>query len=274
MTHTAINKFCRRKELPFLEARYALNSDACYQKHSHSSFSIGVVENGISRHYQAGRTDKIGPGAVAITNADVVHNCNPDMSKRWSYHMLHIDCQWLKSLATQMRDVHGIRMPVTSRLPAVMYDAELYQTIVTLNRETHGFGSSLAIQSRLTTMMSRLLHEAGDLNNHSPVIQSHPAVKRVLEFLHDSEEMAVSLDELADIARLSPYHLIRLFRQEVGLTPHAYQINVRVNRAKQLLRQKKPLAQIALETAFSDQAHFQRCFKRHTAMTPAQYQKD
>ncbi|OZG71670.1 hypothetical protein BTA51_20155 [Hahella sp. CCB-MM4] len=274
MEQTAINKFCRRKELPFLEARYALNSDACYQKHSHPTFSIGVVERGTSRHYQTGQTHRIGPGAVAITNAEVVHNCNPDMSRRWSYHMLHLDTDWLDSLAGQMQEVHGISPPDTSHLPAVLYDIELYNDIVEVNRDMQGKGSTLEIESRLTTMMSRLLHQAGHLDSHDPIPRSHPAVKRVREFLHDSEEMAATLDELANIAQLSPYHLIRLFRQEVGLTPHAYQINIRVNRAKQLLRQQKPLAQIAQETAFSDQAHFQRCFKRHTAMTPAQYQKD
>ena len=75
----------------------------------------------------------------------------------------------------------------------------------------------------------------------------------------------------ATLPGLGRYQLIRAFRTATGLTPHAYLINAKVNRGRQLLNQGQALAQVAYQLGFADQSHFQRVFKAHVGVTPGQY---
>ena len=80
-----------------------------------------------------------------------------------------------------------------------------------------------------------------------------------------------SLEQLSRLAGMSRYQLIRAFRAATGMTPHAYQLNLSVNRARSRLRAGTTLAQLAHELGFADQSHFQRVFKAHAAITPGRY---
>ncbi|WP_246125379.1 AraC family transcriptional regulator [Exilibacterium tricleocarpae] len=266
-----INKVYRPSQLPYLEGRYALDSNNCYRRHSHPTFSLGVVEQGRGRHYQEHRTQPIGPGAVVAINADVVHNCNPYANQNWGYHMLYIECDWLAALARDIGAAHGSHPSSAPMWQPVAYDADLYRDIVALNYQLSSGADALDTQTRLVDLLGRLLHNQNHRRGRPEPPASHPAIMRARDYLHDNTHRSVTLEELAGIAQLSPYHLIRRFKREIGLPPHAYQVNVRVNRAKQLLREKMSIAEVAAATGFSDQAHLQRNFKSHTAMTPAQY---
>ena len=84
----------------------------------------------------------------------------------------------------------------------------------------------------------------------------------------------LSLKELSENMQMSRYALIRLFKHYFGLTPHAYQLNRKVNKARKLLKNDGDIAQLAHELEFSDQSHFHRVFKQHTGVTPKQYYKN
>jgi AraC-like DNA-binding protein len=73
---------------------------------------------------------------------------------------------------------------------------------------------------------------------------------------------------------MSRYHFIRAFQREVGMTPHAWQLDLRINAARGLLDQGEPLADLALRLGFADQSHFQRAFKQRVAATPGDYQSN
>jgi len=76
---------------------------------------------------------------------------------------------------------------------------------------------------------------------------------------------------LAETAGMSRYHFVRAFRREVGMTPHAWQIDARIRRARHLLNGNVSLADVALLLGFADQSHFQRAFKQRVAATPREY---
>ena len=85
---------------------------------------------------------------------------------------------------------------------------------------------------------------------------------------------AVPLGTLATYAGLSAFHLCRVFGEAVGMTPHAYQTQVRVRYAKSLLSAGLPIGLAAVEAGFYDQAHLTRHFKRIVGLTPGRYVKD
>jgi AraC-like DNA-binding protein len=81
----------------------------------------------------------------------------------------------------------------------------------------------------------------------------------------------VSLKELAALVGLSRFQLLRSFSRRMGITPHAFLIQRRVILAQQLLRGGQPVAQVAMETGFSDQSHLTRVFARQVGVTPGSY---
>jgi len=89
--------------------------------------------------------------------------------------------------------------------------------------------------------------------------------------LEGQDPAQLNLEVLAREAGLGRYQLIRAFRTATGLTPHAYVLNARVNRGRQLLGEGLALAEVAYQLGFADQSHFQRVFKAHVGVTPGQY---
>ncbi|MGH9335698.1 MAG: helix-turn-helix domain-containing protein, partial [Vicinamibacteria bacterium] len=85
---------------------------------------------------------------------------------------------------------------------------------------------------------------------------------------------SVSLALLSGVAGLSSFHLNRAFRLAYGLPPHAFQTQLRVARARKLLREGLPPAAAAAETGFTDQSHLHRHFKRVVGVTPAVFRKN
>ena len=97
------------------------------------------------------------------------------------------------------------------------------------------------------------------------------AVQRVKAMIEGGYRETLPLDELATEAGMSRYHLLRAFRHRVGMTPHAWQIDLRIQQSRRLLNQGLPLAEVALQLGFADQSHFQRAFKQRVAATPGEY---
>jgi AraC-like DNA-binding protein len=99
----------------------------------------------------------------------------------------------------------------------------------------------------------------------------HAVVRRVRDYLCEAYARQVSLDELAGVAGMCKYALVRAFSKEVGMPPHAYQTYVRVLRARELIAAGRRLSSVALDVGFTDQSHLSRNFKRVLGVTPGRY---
>jgi AraC family transcriptional regulator len=100
-------------------------------------------------------------------------------------------------------------------------------------------------------------------------------LRGVVEYIEGRLDVGPSLEQLAAVARLSPYHFARQFKAATGLPPHQYVITRRVERAKLLLQARTDLslAEVAAQAGFSDQSQFSRHFKRLVGVTPGQFRK-
>ena len=93
-------------------------------------------------------------------------------------------------------------------------------------------------------------------------------LKRILNYIGDHLDKDISLEILASLVAISPFHFCRLFKQSTGLSPHQYVIRERVERAKSLLLRGNTVTQAAFEVGFSDAAHLHRHFKQRFGITP------
>jgi AraC family transcriptional regulator len=98
-------------------------------------------------------------------------------------------------------------------------------------------------------------------------------LRAVLEYIEEHLDASPTLEQIAAVARLSPYHFARQFKAATGLPPHEYVIARRVERAKQFLQVggDLSLAEVAARAGFSDQSQFSRHFKRLIGVTPGQF---
>jgi AraC family transcriptional regulator len=94
----------------------------------------------------------------------------------------------------------------------------------------------------------------------------------VLEYIQAHLGSDLSLDTMADQIGMSRCYFATQFKQSMGITPHQYVNQQRIEKAKQCLRsQKLSISDIAIECGFSNQSHLTKVFKRQTGTTPKIY---
>ncbi len=128
-------------------------------------------------------------------------------------------------------------------------------------------------ETLLSLLAQLLLSHVQDAGALPRLGWEHPAVKRIKEYLQAHYAEEVALQELAGMVNLSPFYLSRVFRQAIGLPPHAYQTKLRLEHARTLLVQGYDVGSVAHATGFFDQMHFTKQFKRHYLMTSGSYRR-
>ena len=259
--------FKKCEALPFVTLCRANGSSACYHIHSHDEFSFGVIDAGEADYRNMRHQHHIGAGTTVTINPGDAHSCNP-RAGRWSYRMLFVDTAWVGSLQQEMCGSALDYLPFAGQL---VDDSGSFAQFAEIFESLSQADNTLAAESLLMAFFER--HFAPDSSAGSRrVLIEQRGLARVRELLLDRLDANVSLDELSAASGLSRYHLIRSFKQQYGQSPHAFQLDHRINRAKGLLERGDSLSDTALQLGFADQSHFQRHFKKRLAVTPKQYQ--
>jgi AraC family transcriptional regulator len=99
-----------------------------------------------------------------------------------------------------------------------------------------------------------------------------PRLRRLLAYIEEHLSDDLTLKRMAAEAELSPFYLARVFKSEVGKSPHQYVLDRRIARARTMLRDTTiPIADLALATGFSSQSHLSTWFRRLVGVSPAHY---
>lgn len=267
----SVDELWRDPALPFVESRRACHSRACYRAHSHPTFSIGAVDDGYSRFTGAeGGQQRLTPGTLVLVPAQRVHACNPEPGQAWSYQMLHVHADWLAALRLEA----GLACATPGAPARISHCAQLYRQFCELNDVLFSHASTLEKEAALVAFLGDNDFAEQPTLVAAPVPPLAPTTLRALTRRIELEGPGqLNLDELARQTGMGRYALIRAFRAATGLTPHAYLLNARVNRGRQLLGQGQALADVAYRLGFADQAHFQRVFKAHVGITPGLYRQ-
>ncbi|NIE68018.1 AraC family transcriptional regulator [Burkholderia sp. Ax-1719] len=267
----ATPSFWRDDALPFIEVRAITDGRKVrYGRHAHSTFSIGSILGGRSTYLNGDTLEHIHAGAVVVINAQVVHACNPADDEAWAYRMFHIDVTWLARLQHTLG--FGAQEGFRPFAQTLTWDANLFNGLNALyDLLVDPHAEVLRKESAATqyfTQLQQTLNPAPDGNTSRAPDQR---IKRAAEFIDDNYTRALKLEEICAAADLSPSYLIRAFREQYGLTPHAYVVNRRIEFSRAQLRRGHAIADVAAEAGFADQAHLQRAFRQFVAATPGQY---
>jgi AraC-like DNA-binding protein len=262
-------KFWLARDLGNFEVLRATFIRHSYSRHTHEGFAIGVIERGAEEFYYRGATHIAPAGSIVVINPGEIHTGNAVTREGWSYRMLYPDASLLQQVASELRG-HQSDIPF---FPAPIFqDTYLASIIHRLHLSLEDPASTLERESRLVEAFAQLIVRHADNRLQARAVRKErQSVRRVREYVEAHYAENVSLEQLANVANLSPFHLLRVFQDETGLSPHVYLTQIRITRAKSLLAFGLSIAQVALETGFVDQSHLTRQFKRHTGITPGQY---
>jgi AraC-like DNA-binding protein len=257
----------RWQELPGVELLRADFRRHAFVPHWHDAYMFATSAHGAERVRHLGREQVVGPETLMMLNPGELHDGEAeDPETGWHFRVLYCSAE---SVAEVVRE-RGLRMPGELRFErAMLEDAQAADAFLAMHAGLEGAESRLERDTHFVVGLARLLEfaaVAGERRVEAGV--SREAVERAREYLHAAWWRPVSLDGLAEVAGLSRYHLLRTFRAQFGLPPHAYQMQLRVLRAKELLFGGMAAKDAALEAGFYDQAHLTNALRRYTGVTP------
>jgi len=243
-----------------------------YDPHFHSSYLLGVTECGLQQFHCRKKLINSHKGQVFMLEPQEMHDGYAPEPLGFTYKMLHIDSEWLNHKYDGLFEnkINGFELAIESNLKTDYYIAELilsvYQTI-----------SQKEAQIFRDTQLDLLLEQLIDkqyLNKRENSIHALPNIaSKIREILHESIFNDLSLDDLAILVGIDRFYINRVFKQSFNCAPHQYLIRLRLDKAKQLLKQGFSAASVANFLCFADQSHLGRWFKRCYGITLHQYQK-
>lgn len=263
--------YWRDAALDGLELLHAYYVNHRFAPHTHETFAIGVILEGAQAYTppREGR-DVMPAGSIAVINPGKLHAGHAADEYGYRYRMLYPHPRILHQIAEEMS---GRACGIPQFPHPVIYDKSLARRLAVMHRTLEDPTTSLLTrQSALVDALGQMIRRHADIPA-KPIGGERQAVRRARFYLEEHFANPVSLDTLAEVAGLSRFHLCRVFANQVGVPPHQYLLQVRLRRAKALLRQGRSIATAALETGFADQSHLTRRFQKIVGTTPGAYQR-
>jgi AraC-like DNA-binding protein len=188
-------------------------------------------------------------------------------SDHWRYRSFYLTRQALDVVA------RGLGIAATPHFTSnAIDDPALVAAFTALHHAIEDGGDALAAREQLYRSFAALFARHGSGGGaiaSAPVDRS--VIAAIVDFMHAHHDQELSLDDMGRRFALTPFQLIRAFKKAVGLTPHAYLTQLRLNQACRLLRRATPIAEAAAAVGFYDQSALTRHFKRSYGITPLQY---
>jgi AraC-like DNA-binding protein len=247
-----------------------IESGRHYGRHFHASYGLGVMDDGAHRSASGHGAVDAFAGDILTTNPGEVHDGRPlgAPSRRW--RTMYMPPEIVASIAVERSDSTAVAFTA-----AAFGDAQLQWAVRRLLARmadwTAGRGDALACEEALVAACALMIER------HSTVAGADIApaadMTRVIERLADAPSVTPTLAELAGLAGLGRFQLLRRFRQALGTTPHAWLVQQRAERARGLLTRGVAIAEAAAACGFADQSHLTRVFVRCFGFTPGAWRR-
>jgi AraC-like DNA-binding protein len=262
--HKTFTKVFTDESLPFLELRYS-NSNAHYKRHFHDTFSIGVNKEGRSIYENSTKSYTLDKNMLSIINPLEVHSCNSCSDVLNIYYMLYLDT----SLCMNIQKLINCEIEEFVKIPIhILEDESFYKDFISLCEFIFHDNSILEKEDELIKFFLNFFSLYLE-NKEVELVDER--FREILLYLDENYKENISLDELSNKFELNSFYIIRLFKSQMNLTPHSYLLNVRINKAKEYLKNGYSIIDTALECGFFDQSHFHKNFFKIVAITPKEY---
>jgi len=260
----------RPADLAGVEVRSGIAVTEPYPRHWHEEYQFCFIQAGGGELFYRGIHHDTPPTSLFVVYPGEVHA--NQTATGCSFRSIYVAPELIGAAAFGL-DESAQALPFFP--DPMVFDPEVTAVYRTLHGALESPAATLERESLMMELFTGLIGRHAQVRPRPAAAgREHGAVGRVREYLVENYARNVTLGELARVANLSPFHLTRVFAREVGMPPHAFQTQVRVARAKRLIRGGLSLAGVAAATGFADQSHFIRQFKRLMKITPGEYLKN
>ena len=247
-----------------MEALHARFVQHAYVPHSHPTWTVAVVHHGAARFEVDATHQRADRGELFVLEPEAVHTGMAAVPEGWAYKVLYLDPALLHDW-----DERDDAAPRAARW-VVFRDHALRSSLLRMHAVLGAGTAGLKLDDAVVAALEALRPHLRP-GPPAPRGGSEHAAVRAREYLTEHWDQPVSLAVLSSFAGLSRFELARRFRQQIGLTPHGFQTNLRVARARGLLSAGEPIARVAVGCGFADQPHLTRTFRRAVGVTPGRF---
>lgn len=263
-------RFWTDVSLDGLELLHADYQTQEFAPHTHDSYAIGVVLSGALSFRPKSPSDVVLSGHIMVIHPGEVHTGRCVGEDGCKYRMFYVHPTFLLELHQHLsgKTAHSLFFR-NQRIKDDNTAGLLHSLHVAIEKSK---APAIEKESRLIEAMTHLL-----VRHATPrpfVFQetlNRKYVRTAKEFIEEHYKNNLSLKEIARAVNTSPFHLLRMFKAETGLPPHAYLTQYRIRKARHFLSKGTPIVQVALQTGFCDQSQFTKRFKQLVGTTPGQF---
>lgn len=238
-----------------VEVLHARFTEHAYPMHAHDSWALLIVDDGAVR-YDLDRHERGAFGdLVTLLPPHVPHNGCATSPQGFRKRVVYLDTGQLPA------DLVGASVDTSA-----FRDPGLRRMVAALHRDLLTPGEDLEAEGRLADITERLRTRLG-----CPAVPTRPdgaAARRLRDLLESRIVTGLSLQDASRLLHFHPAYLVRAFGREFGMSPHQYVISRRVDLARRLILQGRPLGAVATASGFYDQPHLVRHFKRILGVSP------
>lgn len=239
--------------------------------HVHGSLCLGSSLKGERIIMACGHETRIHEGRLFLIPAKMAHACSTDTGKDHSYRIIAIKPQFIDQVRMDMG--LGTKSATSFQVSEIEDDflMELMEEFFSFIDEGEDL---LRLSETAYEIVSRLIARHALTREDAVVsVSGETSVIKAAGYMDANWDRQILLEELGKEAGMSQYHLLRLFRRVMGITPHAYLLQTRIKKAVQLLSENTPPAEVAALAGFTDQSHFTKVFRKQVGVTPGLFQE-
>jgi AraC-like DNA-binding protein len=238
-----------------------------YPPHTHEALVVAVTEQGGSVIKSRGQVEEAHPATLFVFNPAEPHAGWMGWSPRWRYRSLYLTQAALDQVAAGL----GVEQ-VPYFTGNLFRDGDLIAGFLAMHQAIEQGRDIFREHELLIGTFGRLFERHGSGSSRIPTApRDRLVLERVKERMKADFPQDLRLEELANGVGLTTFQLIGLFKRTIGLTPHAYLTQVRLNMACRHLRHARPIADVANAVGFYDQSALTKHFKRCYGITPLQF---
>lgn len=243
---------------PLCSGRFVCDGRYRVHRKRYDSFMLLMVVRGKGYLETALGCQVLRRGALALVNCYEEHLYGTDDG--WEILWCHFDGVCARSFEPQVHAVYpeGVRMLTGTDL------AQAEEELDGIRREDSLPRLHLCLTRLLTLLLEKPRREAAEVG----------AMDAVLSYIGQRFDESITVAQMAQMAALSPWHFLRVFQKKMGMTPHAYLLQVRVNAARFYVSSGAfPLREIAWRCGFESASALCKAFHRVTGQTPGAYRR-
>lgn len=234
-----------------------------FDPHTHEAYGLGAITAGVGRFRWRGGEHLAPRASLMLMNPEDIHTGRAGTPEAWGYRMVYLAPALLDELSGER---------------GWLFDAAVAEDAASAAEAARLMGALWAAADQPLAFDSALLQLVQGLRRHArpgrlPGAAAAARFAPVLDFMRAHLDQVLTLEQLAAVAGLSPFHFLRSFKAQQHATPQQQLMALRLHEAKRRLAAGQAPAAVAAAVGLADQSHLNRAFQRRYGLTPGRYQQ-